>query len=363
MIAALLEAHGVATGAYVSPHISSWAERIRIRGKPIADLRFDAAVEAAAHAIEVTEPALDGERVTQFEAATLAAFQAFATAPVDVAVLEAGLGGRLDATNVVTSRMTVLTSVGLDHTQWLGDTVAEIAEEKLSVLDRHTVLVAGALEPEIRDLAIRTCEERQAKFVPAPLDADPDLPHGAPAFQRRNFALALAATKNYLGRLDGDSTADVATGIEIPGRAERVEGEPPLILDAAHNPDGARALSESLPELAAGRPVIGCIAVLDDKDARGILGELAPACERLVLTEVPEEALSGTAGPRRRSRPAAELQSLCAEIGVPAEVDSDARRAVDRAGDLAKELGGVALIAGSHYLLRELWIARHAPSS
>ena len=364
MIAALLEAHGVRTGAYLSPHVSDWSQRIRVGGEPIVRERLDAAVEATAAAIEASEPALEGERVTQFEAATLAAFQAFATARVEVGVLEAGLGGRLDATNVVTSRMTVLTSIGLDHTDWLGETPSEIAAEKLAALDPHTTLVIGLLDPEIEALAERTAAERHAELIRAPGEPTPDLPPGAPAFQRRNFALALATVEGFLGRLDPGAAERIAATTRIPGRAELIDGDPPLILDAAHNPDGARALADALPELVGGRPVVGCVAVLESKDAAGILRGLAPACERFVLTEVSPEALAGAGGPQSGSRPAAELERLCAEAGIgPVETVQDASRAVERASELATDLGGVALVAGSHYLLRQLWIARHAPSS
>ena len=144
MTAALLEAHGIGAGAYLSPHDERWRERIRIRGAEIEPDAFGAAVERVAQAVEAVERTLDeGESVTQFEADTATAFVALAAARVEAAVIEAGLGGRLDATNVIPSRVTVLTSIGLEHTEWLGDTELEIAAEKLAVLRDHTTLVLG----------------------------------------------------------------------------------------------------------------------------------------------------------------------------------------------------------------------------
>ena len=144
MTAALLEASGRTTGAYLSPHSERWAERVRIRGAEIDADAFERAVGAVAAVVPgVEEGFQEGERVTQFEAATAAAFVALRDAGVEVGVIEAGLGGRLDATNVLDSRVTVLTSIGLDHTQWLGETELEIAAEKLAVLRPGTTLVLG----------------------------------------------------------------------------------------------------------------------------------------------------------------------------------------------------------------------------
>ena len=145
MAAALLEAHGVRAGAYVSPHVSLWSERVLIGSEPIGPEEFAAAVGRTAEAARVVERTLEeGEAVTQFEMATAAAFLALALAGVEVAVIEAGLGGRLDATNVIPSRVTALTSIGLEHTEWLGGSEEEIAAEKLAVLRDHSTLVAGA---------------------------------------------------------------------------------------------------------------------------------------------------------------------------------------------------------------------------
>jgi dihydrofolate synthase/folylpolyglutamate synthase len=367
MIEALLEAHGIAAGAYVSPHIGRWAERIRLRGAPVADPEFAAAVERTAQAAEAVDRALSDElgKVTQFETVTGAAFYALAAGRVEAAAIEAGLGGRLDATNVIPSRVCVLTSIGLDHTEWLGDTEEEIAAEKLAVLREHSTLVVGRLREPILVLAERTAAERAATFVHAPEDPGREVVLRAPgSYQRRNFALAMAAVEALVGGVDADAARRVAAEIVIPGRTQVFEGEPPLILDAAHNPDGARALAEALPDLAGGRPVIACVAVLDDKDARSMLEALAPACERIVCTEIPVEVIRGSGRPVGRSLPATELAALCEAAGVDwAEAVAEPAEALDRALELARSVGGVALATGSHYLLNLRWTERPAPSS
>ncbi len=351
--AALLEAHGRTAGAYLSPHEHRWAERIRVRGREIDADSFASAVERVAEAVPVVERTLDeGEKVTQFEADTAAAFIALAAARVDVGVIEAGLGGRLDATNVLLSRASVLTSIGLEHTQWLGETELEIAAEKLAVLRDHSTLVLGPVSGEVEDLARATASERHSKLVTV-RDLGPAIELATPApFARRNFAVALAAAEAVLGELDLERVREVAASIELPGRAQALAGDPPVILDAAHNPAGAKALAEALPELAAGRPVIACVAVLDDKDAEGIVGALAPALTGLVATELPAERLASAARPGARTLAAAELAALARAAGVVSVVEEDdPRTAIAHGQALAREAGGALVVCGSHYLL------------
>jgi dihydrofolate synthase/folylpolyglutamate synthase len=346
MTAALLEAGGLRTGSYVSPHVSRWSERVLIGGAEIAAAPFAAAVERAGAAAETVNRSLpEGEVVTQFELATAAAFVALAAAGVEVAVIEAGLGGRLDATNTIPSRVTALTSVGLDHTQWLGESKLEIAAEKLAVLRDHTTLVLGVLEADVEALARRTAEEHAARVVLAPSDPGESVSLAAPGgFQRRNFALARALAEAFLGRsLDSTVVSSVAEGLRLPGRLERLAGEPTTYLDAAHNPDGAAALAEAIGEIAAGRPVFLCLAVLADKDAAGIAGGLAAAVDRVVCTEVADGG--------RPALPAAELARAWEGTGVGVEAEPDFERALLRTLASAREAGGIALVAGSHYVL------------
>jgi dihydrofolate synthase/folylpolyglutamate synthase len=365
MTAALLEAHGVSTGAYVSPHITSWRERVLIRGEPISAEAFNAALERAEQAAEVADRSAGDEGpVTQFELLTAAAFVAFAAARINYAVIEAGLGGRLDATNVIPSKLTVLTSVGHDHTEWLGETLEEIAAEKVAVLRDHTTLVVGEVPEEVNEVIDREVTEKHAKKVQRTRVAS----HMVPGYQGENLALAEAAARVVLGDVRPDLLVAfvkrlVSRDFSIRGRAELVLGDPPAVFDAAHNPDGAKALADALPELAGGREVICCVAILEGKDAVGIVNGLAPVCAQFVCTEIPPEQIEGSGRPGGRARPALEIAALCQKAGREAEAISNPQEAWDRACALARERDGVALAAGSHYLLSSIWTERPAQSS
>jgi len=346
MTAALLEAHGLVAGACLSPHAERWSERTQIRGEEVAAAEWAEAVSLVAAAAEGVDRGLEqGEAVTQFEAATAATFVALARARVEVAAIEAGLGGRLDATNTIPSRVTVLTSVGLDHTEWLGATEAEIAAEKLAVLRDQTTLVLGRVSPPVDRLAAEVAARRGARLIRAPLDPGPELRLRATGgFQRRNFAIARAAAEAFLGELDPERVAAVAAEVAVPGRLEQVAADPPVFLDAAHNPDGAAALAESVPAIAAGRRVVACLAVLADKDATAMIEALAPALDVAVCT-----TLSGS---QRPALPAGELASACAAAGVEAEVEERFEAGLARAVELASaEPEGIVLVAGSHYAI------------
>jgi dihydrofolate synthase/folylpolyglutamate synthase len=354
MVAALLEAHGIGAGACVSPHPVRWSERVLIHGEEIGAGEFAAAVERTAQAAETVKRGLgEGEAVTQFEVATAAAFVAFAAARIKVAVVEAGLGGRLDATNTIPSRVTVLTSIGLDHTEWLGETELEIAAEKLAVLRDHTTLVLGRVSPEVAELAERTAAERGAKLIVAPEDPGGAIELRATGrFQRHNFALACAAAEAFHGELDTTLVAEVGKTLTVPGRLERVAEDPPVYLDAAHNPDGAGALAEALREVAAGGPVVACLAALGDKDVAAMVRALAPALDRVVCTELQPTALEARGLPGTRSHSAEKLVRACEEAGLTAEQEPDFDAAVRRGRHLAAELpGGILLVTGSHYVL------------
>jgi dihydrofolate synthase/folylpolyglutamate synthase len=362
---ALLEAHGRRTGVYLSPHTERWSERVRIGGSEIDAGQFAAAAERVAQSVEVVNRALEeGESVTQFEAATAIAFVALASAGVELGVIEAGLGGRLDATNVLPSRATALTSVGLEHTEWLGETEEQIAAEKLAVLRDHSALVLGRVGDRVGQLAERTAAERSARLIIAD-EPDPELRLAVPgAYQRRNFAVATATAEVIIGELDPDRVEAVAERLELPGRVQLLKGAPPLILDAAHNPDGARALAEALPEVAGEAPVVACLAILADKDAAGVLAALAPSLDLAVCTELPAERLARAGRPGARSLEAGRLAELAEAAGVAAvEVAQEPEEAVRRALTAAGGRGGVTLVTGSHYLLKYAWIARRAQSS
>jgi dihydrofolate synthase/folylpolyglutamate synthase len=358
MTAALLEAHGVGSGACLSPHTARWAERTLVHGKEVGAREWASAVERVAMAAEGVNRSLDeGDAVTQFEAATAATFVALASARVQVAAIEAGLGGRLDATNTIPSRVTVLTSIGLDHTEWLGGTELEIAAEKLAVLRDQTTLVAGRVSPAVEALAERTAAERGARLLRAPEDPGPELRLLAPgSFQRRNFALARTATEAFLGELDPATVERVAATLPIPGRLERIADHPPTFVDAAHNPQGAAALAEALPGVSGGRRVVACLAILADKDAPAMIQALAPALAHAICTELPADGPKTHAGggisAHRPSVPVRELAEMCRRAGLAAEAEPDFAAALRRASALAAEPPqGVLLVAGSNYAI------------
>ena len=352
MVAALLEAHGVGSGACLSPHTARWSERTLIHGEEVPAGEWADAVETVARATEGVNRTLEeGDAVTQFEAATAATFVALAAARVEAAAIEAGLGGRLDATNTIPSRVTVLTSIGLDHTEWLGETELEIAAEKLAVLRDQTTLVLGRVSPAVAELAERIAAERGARLIHAPEDPGSGLRlRAAGEFQRRNFALATCAAEAFLGRLEPERVGEVAASVAIPGRLEQVSSGPPVYIDAAHNPDGVTALAEALPAVTGGRRVVACLAVLADKDAAAMVAALARVLDHAVCTELPGDDLKAHGRPGARSRPAGELLSACEGVGLRAEAQPDFRAALARAITLAAEPPeGAVLVTGSHY--------------
>ena len=329
--AALLEANGVKTGAYLSPHLTTFAERIRVGDRDLTAAEFGAAIQRAANAaakVDRTSP--DGERVTQFELLTAAAFDELARRGVEVAVIEAGLGGRFDATNVLGAEVVVLTNVGLEHTRWLGPTIADIAGEKLAVVKSShppATLVLGDDSPEVLALAQAT----GAKIVrPASVGID------APGYQRMNLGAAVAAAKAMLGT----PLLAAPISLAVPGRLQVVDHDPLTIYDGAHNAPGIAALAESVPQ-----GTVAVLSVLDDKDAAAMLKALLPRLSAAVFTRAPN--------PRALSP--ATLADLAAKVGpaVPGEIEPDPHKAVSRAREIAGEHGTV-LATGSIYLVADL---------
>lgn len=353
MIAALLERHGVRAGSYLSPHLVSFAERIRVGDADVGDDAIAAAIARTRRAAERVDRTLEGDdRVTQFEALTAAALDELARQGVDVAVVEAGLGGRYDATNVLDAPVVVLTNVGLEHTRWLGPTVTDIAREKLAVVPSGATLVLGAdLHPDALTEAEAVAERQGATIVQAP--ADPGVPvHALGGFQRRNFAAAMAAARAWLGELDPEAVRAAAAQVSVPGRFQLIDSGADgaqVVLDGAHNPGGMQALADSLPEYLDGRPLTAVVSVLDDKDAAAMLRALLPHCAQMVLTS--------NANPRALSP--ATLESLATQVmadvgrAIPTHREPEPHRAVTRARELAGA-GGVVLATGSIYLVADL---------
>jgi dihydrofolate synthase/folylpolyglutamate synthase len=337
MTAALLEAHGVRTGSYLSPHLVRFAERIRIGDADLPGAAFGAAVQRAAAAAEKVDRTLSGgERVTQFELLTAAALDELARREVEVAVVEAGLGGRWDATNVLGAGVCVLTNVGLEHTRWLGPTIPDIAREKLAVVRPFATLVLGDVDAEVLELARQT----GARIVRAqPLDVP------LRGFQRTNFEVAVAAAQAHTGgQILQSSIAEVAARVRVPGRLQLVSEDPLTILDGAHNPSGMAALADALPDVVGDRGLVAVISVLDDKDAAGMLRALIGKCRAMVCT----------ASRNPRALPPATLASLAEQLGgPPTEVVRDPHAAVRRAQELAGP-GGAVLATGSIYLVADL---------
>jgi dihydrofolate synthase/folylpolyglutamate synthase len=356
MCAALLEAHGVRTGAFLSPHLISFAERIRIGDADLDGDAFAAAIQRAAAAAAKVDRTLEpGDRVTQFELVTAAAFDEFARQNVEVAVVEAGLGGRHDATNVINARTVVLTNVGLEHTRWLGPTIRDIAREKLAVVHGRARLVVGELDEEARE-EVRRTTTRITPGTSAPLpealsgrrpeaaglaSGEGDArarPQPLPGYQRKNFQLAMAAAREQLGELDEARVISVANKISVPGRMQRLDER--TILDGAHNPSGMEALAEALPDTR----LVAVVSILDDKDAAGMLRALLGKTSGAVFTR--------TNNPR--ALPPATLASLAEQLhGPPAEVVPDPHDALSRARQLAGPEGTV-VATGSIYLVADL---------
>ena len=351
-IAAILERHGLRTGSYTSPHLRSFRERIEVGEAPISETDFAAAVERAAHAAELVDRTAEpDDHVTQFEALTAAAYHALARRGVEVAVIEAGLGGRYDATNVIPSKVQVLTGVSLEHTRWLGPTLADIAGEKLAVVPDQGTLLIGALDPESLAVAERVATDRHARLIRAQ-SAPAELSlRAAGGFQRTNFALAAAAAEAFLGRpLEPTAVEAAAAETLVRGRLEVVTERPLTVLDGAHNPSGARALAESLDSvLGERRPRVAVIGVLDDKDAAGMLEALLPRVDRIIFTR----------SQNPRSLSPATLTTLEEKLGgPPPETVADPLAALARARELAGPDGSV-LATGSIYLIADL-VREHA---
>jgi dihydrofolate synthase / folylpolyglutamate synthase len=372
MIDALLRAHGLRTGRYTSPHLETVRERITIEAEPISEEKFVEVYEEVAPLAEYLDARSD-EPLTYFDMTTAMAFAAFADAPVDVAVVEVGLGGVDDSTNVLQAQTTVITPIGLDHTEWLGDTIEEIALAKAGIVHKGSTLIC-ALQPEE---AMRPILERCAE-VGATLAREGSqfglihrelavggqvlslqglsgqydeifLPlHGL--HQAQNAAVALAAVEAFLGAgaeraLEPELVRAGFAEVTSPGRLERVRSSPPILLDAAHNPAGMQATVAALSEEFAFRRLVVVMAALADKDVHGMLELLEPVADEIVVTR----------NTSPRAMPAAALGAVAAEIfGVDrVRVEPQLPDAIEAAVTLAEadedgELGGGGvLITGS----------------
>ena len=354
---ALLRARGLSVGKYTSPHLVHFGERIVVDGQPLPPHVVTEFV--ATHADEV-------ERLgaTFFEATTALALDHFARQRVDVAVIETGLGGRLDSTNVVTPLAAVVTTIGIDHTEYLGHTVEEIAREKAGIFKPGVPAVVGDGDARIARLLADLARVAGAAPVRVLVDegwpADVEVDGGGTVFtlpgapghrwrtplvgrhQAANAAAALL-TLDALGpdfALDAAARQRALDAVRIPGRFDR-RGR--FLFDVAHNPDGAAVVARTLATVAPPRPVVALLAVLSDKDWRGMMTSLAPQVDRFVLTVAPT-------APESRLWDPAEAAAFAAAQGWAATVERDFVRAV-----AAAEAGaGTVLVTGSFHTVGDL---------
>ncbi len=357
MLAAILQAAGRQVGLYTSPHLAHYRERIRVDGRPISEADFVDGVDALGTLITRLD-------LTVFEAGTALALDHFCRARVDVAVLEVGLGGRLDATTVGKPRVVVLGPIDYDHQHELGDTLALIAAEKAAII-RSGVAFSARQDPEAEAVITRRAAEtgvplslegRDLHVTPLGFTLEAQRLHLAGpdwriadvacgllgVYQPGNALLAAAAARE-LGAEEGAIRAGLR-GARWPGRFQIFRRDPLVILDGAHNPAGARALAASLRAYFPGRPVTFVIGVLADKDAGGILAALRPLAARVILT--------ASANPR-----AAAPEALRALLPVSARVDT-ARSPQDAlAMAIAGEPGGIVCVAGSLSLIGDVLAA------
>jgi dihydrofolate synthase/folylpolyglutamate synthase len=359
MIESMLRADGLRTGRFTSPHVTSVTERITIDGASITDERFDDVWrEIEPYVALVDEQQIDGVSMTFFEIITAMAYAAFADAPVDVAVVEVGLGGTWDATNVADGVVAVVTPIDLDHTHLLGSTVAEIAHEKAGIIKPGAQAILAGQSVEAATVLLERCAQVGALPQREGLDfgvisrqlavggqlirlngaegpvEDVFLPlYGA--HQAANAAQALAAVEAFLGlkALNPEVVREGLADVRFPGRLEVVRRSPTVVLDAAHNPHGARAAAAAVNESFAFSPLIGVVAVMADKDARGLLTEYAEVMNAVVVTQVASTS---------RGLPADALGELAAEIFGAERVTVAARLddALERAISMADAEGG-----------------------
>ncbi len=365
IIEALLRELGLKTGRFTSPHLHSMLERIAVVGRSVDAERFLAAYDEVIPFVEIVDGRSileGGPPMTYFEVLVAVAYAAFADLPVDVAVVEVGMGGSWDATNVADGTVSVITPIDIDHRHFLGDTVEEIATEKAGIIKSGAITVS-ALQPEgeVSEIVAERVEEVGARLVVEGTDFGlterdvavggqlisirglaaeyPDLVlplHGT--HQARNAAVAVAAVEAFLGggetALDLDVLRAGLATVESPGRLEIVRRSPTVLVDAAHNPAGARALRDAMAESFTFARVVGVVAVMKDKDAAEILEVLETVLDEVVVTR--------TTSPRAMSP--RQLGEIASEIFGEDRVTvvDDLPDALDRAAGMADADGGLS---------------------
>ncbi len=364
MMASVLEASGLRVGLYTSPHLVRPGERVRIAGRDLTDRELGRHLESVRSAIDraLAEGAL-AAHPSFFEVMTAAALVAFREAGIDAAVLEVGLGGRLDATNAVEAALSVIVTVDLDHTDRLGGTLAKIAAEKGGIVKRGRPLVTGVLQEEALVVLRSICRDAGSPCIEAakiacvvdgpgdafaietPAERYDGLSLPLPGLhQIENARVAVVALERFtgvLGRpLPPGAVRSGFRAVRWPGRLQWVEGSPPILLDGAHNPAGAAALAAHLRG-RGGEPPVLLFGTMANKDARGILEPLAALARAVVLTRPPVE----------RAAEPGEIALLAATpTSALVETVPDPAAALARARSLVPP-GGYLLVAGSLYLV------------
>ncbi len=366
MIEAALRAAGRRTGLYTSPHLVRFNERIRVAGRCIPDEELAKCFPEIDAADRKSAAAPGGRQSTFFEFTTALAFEHFRKHGVEISVLETGLGGRLDATNVVKPLVSVITRIDIEHTQYLGETIEEIAAEKGGIIKPGCAVVCGAMPDAARAVIRRIAGERGARLIPVE-DAvlvrrvSQDL-HGhkirfetasgtqgtvtVPLLgkcQLENIALAIAAIE-YLSEsspfvIEPDALKKGLGSLRWPARCQVLSAEPPVILDVAHNPNAAHALADTLKELLKKQPIGLIASLLSDKDCHGFMSALAPLVKRGWMVQIENE----------RARPLDELLACARTAGLEATGHS-LPEALKLARAWAAESGGAVCIAGSLFL-------------
>jgi len=359
----LLMAKGLSVGTYTSPNLDRVNERLTRNGEPVADDELAEVLAALAPFEELV-----GERCNRFELLTAAAFRWFADSPVDVAVVEVGLGGRWDATNVVRPEVALVTNVSYDHVEVLGPTLLDIAREKAGIVKPGCRLVVGETEPELRDVFVAAADangvaetwvrgqdyECEASRVavggrlldlrtPAASYPDLFLPlHGA--HQGVNAAGALAAAESFFGApLSADVVAQAFAGVRVPGRTEVVGRSPLVVLDGAHNVAGAHALAQTLVEEFPHDDVTVVVGMLHGRDPSAVLEPFAAMGVRHVVT---------CTAPSPRALPSAEIAEAARALGLAAQGADTVGDAVTLAlGHVGTE--GTLVVTGSLYVVTE----------
>lgn len=376
MVEALLRERGLRTGRFTSPHLSNVRERMSIDGAAITATDFVQTWEDVAPFIEMVDnesTAAGGPRMSFFEVFTVMAYSAFAMAPVDVAVIEVGMGGRWDATNVIDADVAVIMPISHDHEKWLGHDLADIAFEKLGIVKPGSTLVLAPQDPDVRAMAYEHAHRVHATVVEnfdvlsheaavggqlisvrTPAAVYDDVPLAMlGSYQAHNAAAALTAVEAFFGgaALNGDVVEHALMSTSSPGRLEVVKSSPLIIVDAAHNPAGAKVTREGLEEYFPG-PRVAVFSAMADKDVEGILAELEPAFAGIVVTEMPGD----------RAMDIEDLQEIATDIFGEdrVRVETELLDAIAVAVDMAETVDPDAIAPASVTILGSIMLGGRA---